>query len=106
MTRLKPTKAYPKAPDGGYGWMIVLSSFMIHFLADGITYTFGIFYVELLKHFKAGKGITAWVPSIMTGITYGIGKIKINHSNYYIEGLCSSQINLKQLFLYPRSTLL
>uniref|UniRef100_T1JX20 Major facilitator superfamily (MFS) profile domain-containing protein n=1 Tax=Tetranychus urticae TaxID=32264 RepID=T1JX20_TETUR len=83
MTRLKPTKAYPKAPDGGYGWMIVLSSFMIHFLADGITYTFGIFYVELLKHFKAGKGITAWVPSIMTGITYGIGPIASGLTNKY-----------------------
>lgn len=65
---------YPKALDGGFGWTVVFSSFMIHFLADGVTYTFGIFYNELVKAFDSGKGLTAWVPSIMTGMTYLIGE--------------------------------
>ncbi|XP_074599114.1 monocarboxylate transporter 1 [Brevipalpus obovatus] len=77
------TTTFPEAPDGGYGWVIVFSSFMIHFLADGVTYTFGIFYVELLKNFSAGKGITAWVPSMMTGMTYGIGPIASGLINKY-----------------------
>lgn len=67
-------KVAPKPPDGGWGWIIVLSSFMIHVIADGVTYTFGIFYVELVRYFAQGKGLTAWVPSIMTGVTFGIGE--------------------------------
>jgi hypothetical protein len=62
------------APDGGWGWMVVFASFMIHLIADGVTYTFGIFYFELLKHFASGKGLTAWIPSIMTGMTFAIGQ--------------------------------
>lgn len=60
-------------PDGGWGWIIVLSSFMIHVVADGVMYTFGIFYFELVRYFASGKGLTAWVPSIMTGVTFAIG---------------------------------
>ena len=30
------------APDGGWGWVIVLSSLMIHVIMDGITYALGI----------------------------------------------------------------
>lgn len=67
-------RSLPTPPDGGWGWIIVFSSFMIHVIADGITYTIGIFYVEFLKEFSASKASTAWIPSIMTGITYGIGK--------------------------------
>lgn len=62
------------APDGGWGWMVVFASFMIHLIADGVTYTFGIFYFELLKYFASGKGLTAWIPSIMTGMTFAIGQ--------------------------------
>lgn len=64
----------PKSPDGGWGWIVVFASFMIHVIADGVTYTFGIFYLELLKYFGGSKAMTAWVASIMTGTTYCVGK--------------------------------
>ncbi|XP_013779101.1 monocarboxylate transporter 12-like [Limulus polyphemus] len=62
-------------PDGGWGWVVVFSSFMIHVLADGVTYTFGIFYVEFLKYFHENKGVTAWVASIMVGVSFTVGPI-------------------------------
>ncbi|XP_050042907.1 monocarboxylate transporter 14 [Dermacentor andersoni] len=62
-------------PDGGWGWMVVFSSFMIHVIADGVTYTFGIFYLEFLKHFQESKGKTAWIASIMVGTTFCIGPV-------------------------------
>merc|ERR1712227_1004175 len=34
-------------PDGGWGWAVVFASFMIHIIADGITYSFGIFITNL-----------------------------------------------------------
>lgn len=34
-------------PDGGYGWIVVLASFLCQFLTDGSMYTFGIFLEEI-----------------------------------------------------------
>ncbi|KAH6940147.1 hypothetical protein HPB50_025955 [Hyalomma asiaticum] len=62
-------------PDGGWGWVVVFSSFMIHVIADGVTYTFGIFYLEFLKYFQESKGKTAWIASIMVGTTFCIGPV-------------------------------
>ena len=42
-------------PDGGWGWMVVFSSFLIHIIADGIVYSFGIFFVEFIDFFNASK---------------------------------------------------
>lgn len=61
-------------PDGGWGWMVVLASFFIHVIADGIVYSFGIFYIEFLHYFKGGKGETAWVGSLVPGVTLTVGK--------------------------------
>ena len=42
-------------PDGGWGWMVVLSSFIIHIIADGIVYSFGIFFIEFIDYFNSSK---------------------------------------------------
>ncbi|XP_076754397.1 monocarboxylate transporter 5-like [Xylocopa sonorina] len=62
-------------PDGGWGYIIVLASFLIHVIADGVTYSFGVLYVELLYYFEEGKGATAWIASILVGVTYCSGPI-------------------------------
>jgi hypothetical protein len=53
-----------QAPDGGYGWVVVFVSFLINMIADGITFSFGVFNVEFLKYFGDSKGKTAWISSI------------------------------------------
>lgn len=53
-----------QAPDGGWGWVVVFASFMINMIADGITFSFGIYNVEFLKYFGDSKGKTAWIGSI------------------------------------------
>ncbi|GIY90396.1 monocarboxylate transporter 12 [Caerostris darwini] len=75
--------AMPTPPDGGWGWVVVFASFMIHVVADGVTYTFGIFYYEFLKYYGESKGTTAWVASIMVGTTYCIGPIASGLTNRY-----------------------
>ena len=67
----------PKCPDGGWGWVVVFASFMIHVIADGVTYTFGIFYYEILKAYGTSNAMTSWVASIMTGTTYCVGKYSL-----------------------------
>ncbi len=64
----------PTPPDGGWGWVVVFSSFMIHIIADGIAYSTGIFFIEFQDYFHAGKGETGWIGSILIGVTWGSGE--------------------------------
>lgn len=66
----------PTIPDGGWGWMVVFGSFVIHVIADGVYYSFGVFLVALLDYFEgAGRGELGWVGSIMIGTLLSVGKM-------------------------------
>ena len=57
-----------EAPDGGWGWVVVCGTFLIHLIMDGMLYSFGVFYVEFLDHFQSDKGVTSLIGSLMTGM--------------------------------------
>ncbi|KAK6482001.1 monocarboxylate transporter 9-like [Huso huso] len=57
-----------KALDGGWGWVIVVASFFCQFLAYGSPMSVGVLYPEWLDTFRQGKGMTAWVGSLVSGI--------------------------------------
>lgn len=67
--------AEAKPPDGGYGWVIVFAAFMVNLIADGITFSFGVIYVELLKYFGEGKAKTAWIGSLFMAMPLLSGPI-------------------------------
>jgi MFS transporter, MCT family, solute carrier family 16 (monocarboxylic acid transporters), member 14 len=48
-----------------------------------MTYSFGLFYVEFLEYFKEGKGYTAWIASILVGVTLCSGPISSSFVNRY-----------------------
>ncbi|XP_054718074.1 monocarboxylate transporter 12-B-like [Uloborus diversus] len=73
----------PEPPDGGWGWVVVFCSFMIHVIADGVTYTFGIFHMEFLRHFGESNGATSWVSSIMVGTTFCVGPFASGLTNQF-----------------------
>ena len=52
-----------KIPDGGYGWMVVFASLMVSLIADGVSFSFGLLYTELLDYFDEGTTKTAWVSA-------------------------------------------
>lgn len=70
-------------PDGGWGWIVVISSFYFQALTIGITYTFGIKLVALKETFPVSESIIAWIGSIqpcllyLTGLFYVISNVKI-----------------------------
>ena len=64
----------PLPPDGGFGWVVVIASFFCNLIVDGVCYTFGIFYPQLLEHFQASKGETALVGSMLPGMYLIAGK--------------------------------
>ncbi|CAM1312339.1 Mct1 (predicted) [Pycnogonum litorale] len=76
-------ESLPPPPDGGWGWMVVFASFIIHVIADGITYTFGIYYVEFLDYFHQSNAKTSWILSILSGVTLSIGPISSALTNRY-----------------------
>ena len=58
--------------------MLTNASFSPRFslpIADGITYTFGIFVVELMDYFGEGRSYVSLIPSILVGVTLGSGPI-------------------------------
>ncbi|XP_046510060.1 monocarboxylate transporter 9 [Equus quagga] len=59
---------FKKSPDGGWGWMIVLVSFFTQFLCYGSPLAVGVLYIEWLDAFGEGKGKTAWVGSLASGV--------------------------------------
>ncbi|XP_076335264.1 uncharacterized protein LOC143238692 isoform X2 [Tachypleus tridentatus] len=65
----------PEPPDGGWGWMIVLASFLCNAVVDGISYSFGIFLMEFVHYYDASKFKTAWIGSLLSGgyMSSGIG---------------------------------
>ncbi|CAH3898296.1 unnamed protein product [Pieris brassicae] len=69
--------APPKAiiPDGGWGWVVVFSSFVISVIADGISFSFGLLYMEFLDEFKASKATTAWIGSLFIAVPLLAGPV-------------------------------
>lgn len=59
---------FQKSPDGGWGWVIVFVSFFTQFLCYGSPLAVGVLYLEWLDAFGEGKGKTAWVGSLASGV--------------------------------------
>jgi len=64
----------PLPPDGGWGWMVVLASFVTNLIVDGVAYTFGVVMPQLIDYFDATKGKTAVVGSLIPGLYNIVGK--------------------------------
>lgn len=65
----------PKIPDGGWGWMVVLSSVIISMIADGISFSFGLLYIEFLHEFGASKSATSWIGSLFMAVPLLTGPV-------------------------------
>ena len=47
--------ALPTPLDGGWGWAVVFGSFLVHIIADGVAYSFGILCEVFIHYFGIGK---------------------------------------------------
>lgn len=65
----------PSPPDGGWGWVIVVSSLVCNIIVDGIGYSFGIFLLEFMDYFKESKFKTSLVGSLLCGTYLCVGKL-------------------------------
>lgn len=60
-----------KIPDGGYGWVVVMASLMVSLIADGVSFSFGLLYTQLLDYFDEGTTKTAWVSDFKCHTAFG-----------------------------------
>lgn len=60
-------------PNGGYGWVVVAASFVIHLLVLGNIYSFGVLFPIYIDVFHQSQGAVAWVGSISAGLMTGLG---------------------------------
>lgn len=64
-----------KVPDGGWGWVVVVASLVISMVADGVSFSFGLLYIEFLHEFDTSKSKTAWIGSLFMAVPLLSGPI-------------------------------
>ena len=67
---------YSTTLDGGWGWVVVISAFVAQMLSDGISYGFGILYVDLMATFQGSSAEISSIGSLSYGSFCFIGKSK------------------------------
>ena len=73
ITESSPAKGFV-APDGGWGWMIVISSLLIHLIMDGITYALGQYLNIFVLDFGIPYAKAGLVHGLLPAVTLSCGK--------------------------------
>jgi len=55
----------PVPPDGGWGWIVLISSFFSNVVIDGVCLTYSVFFNELRDYFGASQSKTALVGALV-----------------------------------------
>ncbi|XP_070780009.1 monocarboxylate transporter 6 [Enoplosus armatus] len=61
------------APDGGWGWVVLVATMLVLSLTLAFPSCIGIFYRDLQTEFNASNTETSWVPAIMTAMLHAGG---------------------------------
>jgi len=59
---------HASAPDGGWGWVVLIGSFLSFFIADGWAYSFGVLFPSIVEYFDESRGTTALVGTLLYAI--------------------------------------
>ena len=71
------------APDGGWGWVVVISSLLIHLIMDGITYALGTYLTVFTENFHVSHGEASIVHSLLPAVTLMCGPLASLFTNKY-----------------------
>lgn len=72
-----------EVPDGGYGWVVVFSSFLLNFCTSGASYGYGVYlsyYMDSGKYETGGKLDYAAIG----GLSFGVGLLFSPLYNYIL----------------------
>ncbi|XP_034253718.1 monocarboxylate transporter 14-like [Thrips palmi] len=65
---LEPLVMLP--PDGGYGWVVVVTCFLMNLFTDGAIYTFGFYQKNMQDDFDKDSAAVALLASLCSGFYY------------------------------------
>ncbi|KAF2895374.1 hypothetical protein ILUMI_10798 [Ignelater luminosus] len=94
-------------PDGGWGWLVVLTSFICNFTADGTMYTFGLFVNDISVSIGCTQTQVALANSLMTGFYYLSGPVisaLTNRFGYRVVSILGGLISCASILLTSFST--
>lgn len=94
----KSRTVQPAGPvDGGYGWFIVLSTFLVFGLTFGVIKSFGVFFIEIHHYFATTATASSWITSISVATVHFGAPVGSALSTYFghrpvvmVGGLLSS----------------
>ena len=66
---------FESAPDGGWAWVVCLASFICMVICDGMLFSFGVLFIDLLEYFDAGNSKTALIGSLFMGMSMAGGPV-------------------------------
>ncbi|KAJ7989962.1 hypothetical protein DPEC_G00309910 [Dallia pectoralis] len=58
------------APDGGWGWVVLVATILVLALTLAFPSCIGIFYTDLQTEFGSSNTETSWIPAIMTAVLH------------------------------------
>jgi hypothetical protein len=84
--------------DCGWAYVVLVVSFMIHFIIDGVTLSYGVFYVALSESFPDDTAFKLqMVGSVMMGLYMLVGKLNCHsqaHNNLLLCSYIRSSLNI------------
>lgn len=64
----------PTPPDGGWGWVIVFSSFCMNMIVDGVCYSYGILLPDIKEAFNNSTAMMSLGGALLLGTYMLSGK--------------------------------
>lgn len=65
-TEVEEGSYQPKAPDGGWGWVVLVVSILSFLVRSGVHHGFPVMYTDLIEYFEEPTRVVAWVSSLQT----------------------------------------
>lgn len=80
-------------PDGGYGWVVVISAFFSRGLTTAVLKNFGLFFLEIQNYYNILTSTVSWVTSTSVAMFHlgGEQEVKLVLHLYHLslERSCS-----------------
>lgn len=70
MCAMNMIKARVIPPDGGWGWFVVLGSWIIDLLVFGFFRGGGVVFIECVKYFGSTRSEAAWIPVLTVAVSF------------------------------------